>query len=66
MLLEALARRIRDLDFDVVDRVAYRAFVQTTKMIYEANHRPDAEKGDLTLRPGSPAAKSGAGAAGSR
>src|SRR6185436_8809549 len=46
MQLETLAKRIRDLDFDVIDRIAYRAFVQTTKMIYEANHRPDAEKGD--------------------
>ena len=30
----------------LIQRIARRAFVQATKMIYDANHRPDAEEGD--------------------
>ncbi len=55
MLLESIARRIQETDFDIIDRIAYRAFVQTTKMIYEANNRKDKEKGDPKIG-GHPAA----------
>ncbi len=55
MLLERIAQQINAIDFDVIDRIAYRAFVQTTKSIYEANHRPTKEKGDPKIG-GHPAA----------
>ena len=55
MLLETISQRISKTDFDLVDRIAYRAFVQTTKMIHEANRRSDKEKGDPKIG-GHPAA----------
>lgn len=30
----------------LIERIAHRAFVFSTKMIYDANHRPDVEEGD--------------------
>lgn len=44
-------------EYDIVERLAHRAFVLATRMIDEANHRDDQELGDPTVG-GHPAASS--------